>query len=813
MGDATGPYHASSNTGGKGNAVSDGVIYFPWIGDPSVGMRAALHLSGPGRASPGQQVDYAISYANGPNETVENAVVVLILPVASEYVESTGGGLYWPERHEVFWKLGNLAPEGQGILSARVRYNWGIPSGATDTAVALLIGTNVGPAAFDASRYLAYTPRSIVGTTALTTAELQAERNSYPDLSKIYDEAIAGGFSLGEASRLTPNTGEAIVQVTLLKGSQGAVMYLRRQGLRAQASTFDRTSYAIRDATGGITQSLQLQTTEFWGSWATQTGGLQAQGLLSSAECFGNCILENMPGWLVSNKIKAIGNIQNGADCIACLKLKDPEACAKCAGTLSTLPGVGEAIDTIKCGKDCRDNPDSHICKTDKVTCDKDWSNLFYWMGVPNKKIVRCMPGGRYSFLPERVPCAFGEKCVEDQGCVDCGGSAALSTESAGITATDFCRALQAAGGTCSRQKTDVTVARDPNAKYGPQGDLLPRQFLSYTITFENEGAGDAFGVFVVDPLSEHFDDSTLAIYGGGRFITASRTIVWQVGDLKPKGQPGSTGAISFTVDLKPGLPSGTVVMNQATVYFPSVPEETLTNPVVNVIQPLAAQPQEVQTAAGQAVAMRLQGVEASGRPLTFTLVANPLNGGLSGTAPNLTYSPAANFSGQDRFTFKVSNGITESRAAEVTILVNPSASDTAAPEVLWTEPADNAKLAQVRSTPVLTDSVGAGYAPSIVVQFGEALSVTTVTTGTVRLQVAGERAVAFTVAYDGSSNQATITPRQALGGGRYTVTLTRGVKDVAGNALAADYAFSFEVGGANVIYLPAVFKQMAAGW
>ncbi len=40
-------------------------------------------------------------------------------------------------------------------------------------------------------------------------------------------------------------------------------------------------------------------------------------------------------------------------------------------------------------------------------------------------------------------------------------------------------------------------------------------------------------------------------------------------------------------------------------------------------------------------------------RPLTFTVVTRPARGSLSGTAPELTYTPAANYHGPDSFTFK----------------------------------------------------------------------------------------------------------------------------------------------------------------
>ena len=50
--------------------------------------------------------------------------------------------------------------------------------------------------------------------------------------------------------------------------------------------------------------------------------------------------------------------------------------------------------------------------------------------------------------------------------------------------------------------------------------------------------------------------------------------------------------------------------------------------------------------------------------------VTNPANGTLSGTAPNLTYTPAANFNGSDSFTFKVNDGSLTSVVATVLITV-----------------------------------------------------------------------------------------------------------------------------------------------
>ena len=63
-------------------------------------------------------------------------------------------------------------------------------------------------------------------------------------------------------------------------------------------------------------------------------------------------------------------------------------------------------------------------------------------------------------------------------------------------------------------------------------------------------------------------------------------------------------------------------------------------------------------------------GSDADGDGLTFTVVAGPSHGTLSGAAPNLTYTPAADYNGPDSFTFKVNDGTVDSSPATVSITV-----------------------------------------------------------------------------------------------------------------------------------------------
>ena len=84
------------------------------------------------------------------------------------------------------------------------------------------------------------------------------------------------------------------------------------------------------------------------------------------------------------------------------------------------------------------------------------------------------------------------------------------------------------------------------------------------------------------------------------------------------------------------------------------------------------ALPKSLTTAEDSPLPITLVGTDGDGNPLAFTLLDGPANGTLGGTAPNLTYQPAANFSGSDAFTFRVNDGTADSAPATVLINVTP---------------------------------------------------------------------------------------------------------------------------------------------
>ena len=65
-----------------------------------------------------------------------------------------------------------------------------------------------------------------------------------------------------------------------------------------------------------------------------------------------------------------------------------------------------------------------------------------------------------------------------------------------------------------------------------------------------------------------------------------------------------------------------------------------------------------------------LVATDADGDTLTYTVTSQPADGELSGTAPELTYTPDAGWTGTDTFTFTAYDGSANSDEATVTITV-----------------------------------------------------------------------------------------------------------------------------------------------
>ena len=118
------------------------------------------------------------------------------------------------------------------------------------------------------------------------------------------------------------------------------------------------------------------------------------------------------------------------------------------------------------------------------------------------------------------------------------------------------------------------------------------------------------------------------------------------------------TGTDSFTFKANDSLADSNVATVSITVSA--------------VTDALVAISMSATTEEDKPVAVVIAASDKDGLPLAYSIVTSPGKGTLSGTAPNLTYTPAADFNGEDSFTFKASTGAVESNIATVLIVVSP---------------------------------------------------------------------------------------------------------------------------------------------
>ncbi|MEW5827596.1 MAG: Ig-like domain-containing protein [Chloroflexota bacterium] len=115
-----------------------------------------------------------------------------------------------------------------------------------------------------------------------------------------------------------------------------------------------------------------------------------------------------------------------------------------------------------------------------------------------------------------------------------------------------------------------------------------------------------------------------------------------------------------------------TVEVNDPDVGATPDDSESLAISITDVNEAPVADDQSVSTDEDTALPITLTGSDVDGDPLTFTVVDDPLHGTLTGAAPDLTYTPDANYNGPDSFTFKANDGALDSNTATVSITVNP---------------------------------------------------------------------------------------------------------------------------------------------
>jgi uncharacterized repeat protein (TIGR01451 family) len=147
--------------------------------------------------------------------------------------------------------------------------------------------------------------------------------------------------------------------------------------------------------------------------------------------------------------------------------------------------------------------------------------------------------------------------------------------------------ALFSRAATCSYDPNDKTV--NPKG-CGTEGRIKATDSLTYKIRFQNLGTAPAYQVVVRDTLDTDLDIQTVTGIGTshpGILEITGRELKWTFWDIvlpaASQDEPGSHGSIDFKVRQMPGNPAGTVIENDASIYF-DLNSAVVTNTTVNTV-------------------------------------------------------------------------------------------------------------------------------------------------------------------------------------------------------------------------------------
>jgi len=192
--------------------------------------------------------------------------------------------------------------------------------------------------------------------------------------------------------------------------------------------------------------------------------------------------------------------------------------------------------------------------------------------------------------------------------------------------------------------------------------------------------------------------------------------------------------------------------------------------------------------------------------PLTFTVTGPggvPVTGTIGCAGASATFTPTSNLAGNTTYTATLTTGIKDSEGDPlasnfVWSFTTGATSGATAPTVTFTNPANNAS--------------GVPINRRITATFSQAMAPSTIATSTFTVTGPGATSVAGVITYDTRNNIATFIPASNLASNTlFTVTISTGVTNLTGTAMANNFVWSFTTGATTDTTPPRVISTNPA--
>jgi uncharacterized repeat protein (TIGR01451 family) len=533
---------------------------------------------GPQRVSPGQTIDYIVEYRNDGLKAADDAIVFYTLDPSVNHVSSSTGGSYNEFYGTVSWNLGPIPPKAVRNMSVKVGVAWGLPMDTELDNFAYII--NIEPSGMKTSVMEAQDNTSVMFVNGINN-----NPTMYPAFYKKSNEfattlgadTVPGLFESGsevtdviDVQKATPNRivgyflGIPLVNSMItglpVPALPGYQIISNMLGNDVDYLVYPNTNNGLAYWNEHGSTSRDTLVAFSGGTRSVLTGIL-----IGTVKCERLVLISPMAGW------GDMGHWKKEIERIQQLRVDNHQPKMEIV--------IYQSYEDILPTKYLTGVSQLFQVKFDPI--EKTWL-------VQNN--VKVNPGtAEFGFnAPLVVDVLVDGKIVKREIKID----ETINKQNHGGLFQTINRILKGKDGVSSSASSTITTAYDPSIKYGPEGNVLPGQKLNYRIEYENEGEGIAFGVYFTDTLDEDLNDATLEIgpiidvntgeeiAPPGNYNPATRTITWFAGEVGP----GQGGYSDVNICVRSDANDGTEIINYATIYFPSVPEETRTNGIVSIV-------------------------------------------------------------------------------------------------------------------------------------------------------------------------------------------------------------------------------------